>query len=83
MAFIILYFISVIIQLYVPCYFATLLFYKSNQLTNVLFHSNWIEHSPYFKKMLIIFLQAVYTPITILAGGTFKLNLSTFLSVNL
>lgn len=70
-----------IIQLFVPCYYATLLFYKSNNLTNALFHSNWLKQSLIFKRMMIIFLQAVHRPITIVAGRMFTLNLTTFLSV--
>lgn len=83
MAFIILYFIAVVIQLFVPCFFGSILYYKTNRLTVALFHSDWIDKKLPFKRLFLMFMQSVSAPVTILAGRMFKLDMTTFLSVNI
>lgn len=70
------------IEIYIPCYFGTLLHYKSSKLTEAVFHSNWTEQSVKFKRFLLLFAQGTIRPIRIFAGGLFELNLPTFLSVS-
>lgn len=69
------------IEIYIPCLFGTLLYYKSGKLTEAAFHSNWIEQSLNFKRLLLMFAQGTHRPIRIYAGGLFELNLPIFLSV--
>lgn len=70
------------IEIYIPCYFGTLLRYESSKLTEAVFHSNWTEQNAKFKRLLLMFAQGTIRPIRIFAGGLFELNLPTFLSVN-
>lgn len=80
-AFIIMFFMCMFIEIYIPCFFGTLLRYKSSNLTEAAFHSNWTEQSPRFKRFLLMFAQGTIRPIRICAGDLFELNLSIFLSV--
>lgn len=80
-AFIIIFFLCMFIEIYIPCFFGALLYYKSSKLTEAAFHSNWIEQSPNFKRLLLMFAQGTHRPIRIFAGGLFELNLPIFLSV--
>lgn len=80
-AFIFFFTLCMLIEVYIPCFFGTLLYYKSNNLTEAAFHSNWMEQSPHFKRLLLMFGQGTIRPIRIFAGGLFELNLPIFLSV--
>ncbi|XP_031633731.1 odorant receptor 33b-like [Contarinia nasturtii] len=80
-AFIILFFVCMFIEIYIPCFFGTILHYKSDELTASIFHSNWIEQNAYFKHLMIIFTQGTIRPIRIFAGGLFEVNLPTFLAI--
>lgn len=70
-----------IIEIYIPCYFGTVLHFESDKLTQAAFHSNWIDQNPYFKRMMLMFGQGTIKPIRIFAGAMFELNLTTFISV--
>lgn len=81
--FIIIYFNCMIIEIFVPCYFGSVVVEKSRKLTHDMFLSNWIERGPLFKKSLGILVERTFRPIATFAGGVFLLHLPTFLSVNI
>lgn len=49
--------LAVLIEIYPACYFSQCLINESDKLANVIFHSNWIEQSSEYRKLLIFFLQ--------------------------
>lgn len=80
--FIILYFLSMIIQIFIPCYFGSIIYYKSKNITTDIYESNWINQSKQFKRCMMIFVAGTFNSIETKAGGLFTVNLGTFLSVN-
>lgn len=69
------------IQLYVPCYYASILTEKSNELSTAIYNCNWIEQSPEFKKLMLTFVESNKKPIIPRAGGLFEVGLPMFVRV--
>lgn len=76
------YTICAAVQLLVPCFWASQLTEKSEQLTRCIFNSNWIEQSHSFKSTMMIFVERSLDPIVPKAGGLFDVGLPIFVSVN-
>lgn len=81
LAFFIAYFASMIMEIGFLCYFGACLVDKSDRLSEKLFHSHWIEQNQQFKRRLFIFMQGLRNSIAIFAGGLFRVDLRTCLSV--
>lgn len=69
--------------IYLQCKFGQQLIQKSNRLAENAFHSNWIEQSQQYRQHLLIFMQGAQSPIATFAGGLFRVDLSTCLTVNM
>lgn len=80
--FLIAYFMCMVAEIFVPCYYGTVLIDKSKELTDQIYSSNWINQKWKYKQAMMIFVERTLRPIRIRAGGLFLLNLQTFLSVN-
>lgn len=80
-AFLGVFFCSMTLQIFMPCYYGSVVYAKSSMLSTCGFESNWLEQSLSFKKSLIIFVERTIRPIGLKAGGLFDLNLKIFLSV--
>ncbi|XP_036215193.2 odorant receptor 7a isoform X2 [Bactrocera oleae] len=73
--------LAVLIEIYPACYFSQCLINESDKLANVIFHSNWIEQSSEYRKLLIFFLQRSQRPMFLTAGKLFPVSLSSFVSI--
>lgn len=80
-AFLGVFFSSMTLQIFMPCYYGSVVYAKSSVISTCGFESNWLGQSLNFKKSLIIFVERTIRPIDIKAGGLFELNLKIFLSV--
>lgn len=69
------------VQLFVPCYFASQITVQSDQLALQLYRSNWQEQTAGFKTAMIILVERVKKPIVPMAGGLFAVGLPLFVSV--
>lgn len=81
-AFAVVYFLCMIFEIFVPCYYGSVVIAKSNQLTRDMYFSNWLEQKPKYKSAMLILTLRTFRPVTIYGGGIFSLNLVTFLSVS-
>ncbi|XP_037913007.1 odorant receptor 2a-like [Hermetia illucens] len=75
------YFLAVIMEIFLYCYFGNDLVYESHRMTDAIYSCNWMDQGRSFKKILIIFMQSTQKSMTIMAGGFFPVNLSAFVSV--
>lgn len=75
-----MYLAAMIIQIFLPCFFGNLVFYKSLELSGFLYSSDWIDQSMKYKKSVIIFGERLRRPIVITAG-ILNLKLETFIAV--
>lgn len=69
------------LKIFMPCYFGNDLSVASSKLSTALFHSNWIDESADFKKVLTTFMENSKKDIKITALGIFGVNLATFTSI--
>lgn len=70
-----------IIEIFVPTYWGSVLIEKSRKLTHDIYCSNWFETGLEFRKNFLILGVRTLKPIALYGGGLFLLNLSIFLSV--
>lgn len=77
-----LFSVVTVMAIYFQCYFGARLDHKSNQLVKKMFQSNWIEQNQQLKCFLLIFGQQTQKPITLVAGGLFRVDLTTCLAVH-
>lgn len=83
LAFTVVYFTSMIIQVFVPSIYGTILSWNSAKLTHSIFASNWTDRDAKYKRAFTIFVERTFRPMAIYAGGLFLLSLPTFLSVTI
>lgn len=77
-----LYLIGMIFEIFMPCYYGSMLQVKSEQLLVGLYRSNWMPQSRKFKSsMLIIGQRAMQPIIPLVGGGLLALALPTFVAV--
>ncbi|CAH4030987.1 unnamed protein product [Pieris brassicae] len=69
-----------ILQIFVPAYLGTQLRYRSQDLVNAAYCSEWIARSESFKRSLKLFMLRANTPIVFSGCGLFPLTLDTFTS---
>lgn len=79
--FIVIYTICVLIEIFVPSVFGTILFENSSKLSYSAFQSNWLTQKKCFKQMMMIFAERSKQPILIRGGEVFFLGLTTLLKV--
>lgn len=77
----ILYAMSMIIQIFVPCHCASILTHHSELLSRCIFESNWVEQSRPFKSSMLIFAERTKQSIVPMAGGLFEIGLPIFVTV--
>ncbi|XP_045528010.1 odorant receptor 7a-like isoform X3 [Pieris brassicae] len=70
-----------ILQIFVPAYLGTQLRYRSQDLVNAAYCSEWIARSESFKRSLKLFMLRANTPIVFSGCGLFPLTLDTFTSI--
>ncbi|CAG4965387.1 unnamed protein product [Colias eurytheme] len=72
---------AMILQIFVPSYLGTQLSYKSEELVNAAYTSEWIHRSESFKRSLKLFMQRAQLKISLTGCGLLPLTLSTFTSI--
>lgn len=80
--FIMIYFPSILFEVFMPCYFGSVVLEQSKCLTTDIYTSNWIDKNDKFKRNLMITVERTFRPITTFVAGLFGLNLSTFIRVS-
>ncbi|EDV54074.1 odorant receptor 94a [Drosophila erecta] len=74
-----LQFVSVmILQIYLPCYYGNEITVYANQLTNEVYHTNWLESRPPTRKLLTAYMEHLKKPVAIRAGSFFAVGLPIF-----
>ncbi|XP_053694148.1 odorant receptor 94a-like [Sabethes cyaneus] len=74
------YLMAMLGQILLPCLVGNEVTYKSNQLTNALFKSDWLKLPVAYRKDMQRFMLRTNKPITLKAGNFFNYNLETFTS---
>jgi len=77
------YGLAMILQIFLPCYFANAIQSECNQFVDAIMTSQWIESDPKYKKLLMIFMVNLKTPYTIRILKVFMLNIETFKNVRI
>lgn len=78
------YFLSMVFEMYIPCYYCTLVSSISAKLPVSIYNSNWLWQSLKFKRTMRIMVSRSLKPVrTIVSGGLFEVGLPTFLLVSL
>lgn len=72
-----------IVEIFLPSFFGSLIHSKSERLPYEAFKSNWSEEDIMFKRAMMILVERTLRPMTIRAGNVFELSLTTFLKVRI
>nr|XP_017020734.1 odorant receptor 94a [Drosophila kikkawai] len=74
-----LQFLSVmILQIYLPCYYGNEITVHAHQLTNEVYHTNWLQCGVPIRKLLNAYMEHLKRPVTIRAGNFFAVGLPIF-----
>lgn len=80
--FIIVCFIGLAMQIYIPCYFAANLLETSSRLIYSAYSSNWIGQSRRYKSTMILFTERIKKPILMRTyQGVFDISLPTLVMI--
>lgn len=75
------YAIVMSLQIYLPCYYGNEVTINSNNLTNALYKSNWINMDIQTKKLIYIYMELLKRPVVIKAGNFFYIGLDVFVRI--
>ncbi|XP_013107918.2 odorant receptor 59b-like isoform X1 [Stomoxys calcitrans] len=75
------YVLAVVVEVFPLCYYAQCLMDENDYLAQVIFHSDWINQSVRYRKMMIFFMQRTQKTIEFTAGKIFPITLNSFLSI--
>lgn len=75
------YLFSMTIEIFIPCYYGSIVTIKSADLTLNMYKSDWISQTKSFTSSMKIFMERTLRPIVPYAGGFFLIGLPTFISV--
>lgn len=74
------YLIPMVLQIFVPCYYSSQIYYVSRDLSNSLFHADaWIFGDKKYRDCVKMFIGFSVKPIRIRIVKIFELNLKTFM----
>ncbi|KAF7274415.1 hypothetical protein GWI33_012923 [Rhynchophorus ferrugineus] len=79
--YLVVYQLAISNLLFVPCWFATEMTRKSENIPNAAYSWHWIDLSISFKKELIIFIRRSQHPLKLYAANFFELSVQTFLTI--
>nr|QZH55129.1 odorant receptor 33 [Achelura yunnanensis] len=79
--YLILYLGCLVLELYIYCYYGTLMNNESIFVNDSVYQSNWTSLSPRFRRQLLIAMTRWSRPLTPKAAGLVSINLNTFVSV--
>lgn len=69
---------TMLTQLFLPCYFGNEILSKSRQLLDDIYASNWSDLSIKYGKISIIYMERLKKPKTMMVAQSFGLSLTTF-----
>lgn len=75
--------VAMTLQIYLPCYYANKLTIESSRLMDSIYKCNWIEMSPYNRKLVLMYMQYLQNSIVLKAGNFFNVGLPIFTKVKL
>lgn len=80
--FMIFYLFPMVLQIFLPCYYGNDVSEASNNLSNSLFHAEWLQTSKRFKTAMKLFMENTKRQVIISAAdGFFFVNLAGFLKI--
>lgn len=72
---------TMLTQIFLPCYFGNEMTLKSAALTQAVYKSNWPGGSDAYRQMVLVYLEVLKKPRRLVVGNLFGLTLDSFLSV--
>lgn len=72
---------TMLTQIFLPCYFGNEMTLKSAALTRAVYNSNWPAGSDAYRRMVLVYLEVLKKPRRLVVGNLFGLTLDSFLSV--
>lgn len=72
---------NMLFEIFIPCYFGTLVTERSREISRHLFFSDWIHFSQRSKKSILIFTTRANKEIVFYAGGLVAVGLAAFIQV--
>ncbi|XP_075154544.1 odorant receptor 94a-like [Haematobia irritans] len=73
------YAICMILQIYLPCYYAHQLTLQSSRLMDSIYECNWIEMSSYNRHLIRLYMGYLRRPVILRAGKLFDIGLPVFI----
>ncbi|XP_023030097.2 odorant receptor Or1 [Leptinotarsa decemlineata] len=74
----VIYIMTMLMQVFLYCYYGTMLYEESNTLTTAIYESEWYNYDHRSKKCLLTLMERAKRPIKQTAGKFFDLSLETF-----
>jgi gustatory receptor len=75
------YMVPMILQIFLPCYFANEVSIAAEDLSMSILHSKWYHGHRKFHSSLRIFIVNASQPVVILAGKLFQVSLASFVNL--
>ncbi|RZC32706.1 7tm 6 domain containing protein, partial [Asbolus verrucosus] len=76
--FMISFLVTMLFEIFLYCFFGTMLYEESNSVTTAIYMSNWYEYDMKSKKALLILMERSQKPVIVTAGKILDLSLVTF-----
>lgn len=73
---------TMLTQIFLPCYFGNEILLKSEQLFKSLYSSNWASGSRRFRLAVLLYMELIQRPKRLVVGQLVSLTLESFLSVH-
>lgn len=73
--------VSILIGVFLPCYYGTELTAMSDKLSECFFHSDWFEEDQKYRNSSKIFMEFVLQPEQIYTVDIFEVNLENFINI--
>lgn len=77
------YMIAMTMEIFLPCFYGSIVVRKSEELVRKIYNANWIDRSKEYRLSIRIMVQRSLRPIVPMAGGMFATSLPTFVSVSI
>lgn len=73
--------LTMLTQIFLPCYFGNEITLKSEKLSKAVYFSNWPGQSKRFRQLVLVYMELLKSPKQLIVGKIFGLSLDTFLAV--
>lgn len=75
------YSVVMILQIFLPCFYANKLTIESSNLLNSIYNCDWPEMSTYNRKIILQYMQYLQKPVVLKAGIFFNIGLPIYTKV--